>query len=241
MDEYINIFKRIEAKYILSAGQYEELMKFLSEYVVPDEYFKSTICNLYFDSPDYSLIRRSLQNPVYKEKLRLRSYCVPDNGTESFIEIKKKYKGTVYKRRIEAPYKKANDYLIRNINTLEPSQILDEIDWFKQYYGNLQPQMFIGYKRLAYRGKYDESFRVTFDYDITYRDYDLDLSKGLYGEKLLSDKCVLMEIKFADAMPLWLAHEFDKLKIYKTTFSKYGAAYKNTLIAKREKGEIYCA
>lgn len=241
MNEFRTVFKRLESKYMLNTDQYKEIMDFLKEYIVPDEYCKSMIFNLYFDTPDFELIRRSMQRPAYKEKLRLRSYCVPENDTMSFIEIKKKYKGVVYKRRVSATYRQSSDYLMNNINTIESSQIMDEIDWFKKHYGSLKPQMFIGYSRKAYRGKNDCNFRITFDSNITWRDYDLDLKKGCYGEKLLEDDKVLMEVKFANAMPLWLADELDRLNIFKTSFSKYGNAYLNVLAERKEKGEIYCA
>ncbi len=66
-------FRRVEKKYLLNMEQYERLRVALRDYIVPDDYPKSTICNVYYDTPDYLLISRSLEKPVYKEKFRLRS------------------------------------------------------------------------------------------------------------------------------------------------------------------------
>ena len=67
------VFKRYEKKYIIDGGQYEEVKNYLTYNAVPDEYGKSRVCSLYYDTPDNRLIRASLDKPIYKEKLRLRA------------------------------------------------------------------------------------------------------------------------------------------------------------------------
>lgn len=80
----------------------------------------------------------------------------------------------------------------------------------------------------------DESdFRVTFDENILYRTYDLSLESEAYGTSLLDKGETLMEIKTAGGLPLWMSHELSRLRIFKTSFSKYGAAYLD-LMAKSE-------
>lgn len=71
-----SIFKRHELKYLVSAEQREFIESEFARYMIPDEHGESTICNIYYDTPDFRLIRRSLEKPVYKEKLRLRSYVL---------------------------------------------------------------------------------------------------------------------------------------------------------------------
>ena len=66
-------FARIEKKYMVTDKQYRAMCTALAGYVEPDEFGAYTICNIYYDTPDYALIRASLDKPVYKEKLRLRS------------------------------------------------------------------------------------------------------------------------------------------------------------------------
>ena len=95
-----SIFKRHELKYLVSTEQREFIESEFARYMIPDEHGESTICNIYYDTPDFRLIRRSLERPVYKEKLRLRSYGTASKDEKVFLELKKKYKGIVYKRRI---------------------------------------------------------------------------------------------------------------------------------------------
>ena len=225
------IFKRIECKYMLTAEQYTALMPLIDEYMTGDEYGESTICNIYFDTPTHRLIRNSLDKPVYKEKLRLRCYGVPDDNTTTFVEIKKKYKGIVYKRRISMKYKDAISFTCNGTFPNKDTQIAREIQWFINYYSGIEPKMVLTYERTAYFAKDDPNLRVTFDKNLLWRDTDLNLSHGAYGSPLLKEGERLMEVKVPDAMPLWMARKFDELKIYPTSYSKYGNAYK-TLITK---------
>ena len=96
-----NLFKRIEKKYLLSGEKYELLTTALADYIEPDEYPHSTICSMYYDTPDFKLIRASIEKPLYREKLRVRSYGVPTRDSNVFVEVKKKYDGVVYKRRLK--------------------------------------------------------------------------------------------------------------------------------------------
>ncbi len=223
------IFKRVEKKYILSKEQFEALIPLIDEYMRGDEYGESTICNIYYDTPDNVLIRRSLDKPVYKEKLRIRTYGVPTDDTTTFVEIKKKYKGIVYKRRISMKYKKALAFTCDHEPPKKDSQIAHEIMWFIDYYKGIRPDMIITYDRTAYFAKDDPNLRITFDKNLCWRDWDVDLRHGVYGNYILPDGARLMEVKIPDAMPLWLAHKFSELEIYPTSFSKYGRAYKTKL------------
>lgn len=223
------VFKRVEKKYVLSKEQYDALMPVVDEYMCGDSYGRSTILNIYFDTPTHTLIRASLDKPVYKEKLRLRCYGVPDDDSTAFVEIKKKYKGVVYKRRISMTYREALDFTCRGIPPKHDSQIAHEIEWLLEYYDKISPAMILTYDRIAFFAKDDPELRITFDTNLLSRDYDFDLSLGAYGKSLLPEGSCLMEIKIPDAMPVWLAHKLDELKIYPTTFSKYGSAYADVL------------
>lgn len=86
------IFKRYEYKYLLTADQKKDLQAYMETYMKPDTFGRNTICNLYFDTPDYLLIRRSIEGKVYKEKIRLRTYGRAQDDSEAFIELKKKLK-----------------------------------------------------------------------------------------------------------------------------------------------------
>lgn len=218
-------FSRIELKYLLNQEQYSALIAAVKEHMKSDEYGESVIMNIYFDTPDFKLIRASIEKPAYKEKLRLRSYGKPNDDSVVFLELKKKYKKVVYKRRENAPLCKMQNYFDTGDLPFE-SQIFKEIDYFFNFYKDLAPKMFISYLREAYFDKENPELRISFDTEITCRDYDLDLKLGVYGQKLLESGLHLMEIKAVGAMPLWLAHTLSENKVYKTSYSKYANAYK---------------
>ena len=225
MAGFKDVFQRIEVKYLLDDTQYTELRKRLEGMAAVDSYGKTSILNIYFDTPDYKLIERSLEKPVYKEKLRLRTYGVADDDTNAFIEIKKKYKGVVYKRRISMPYSQAIDYLVDGKRPKERSQISDEIDYFLKYYKGIRPAMAISYDRIAMAGIEDPDLRITFDTNIRWRTDKLSLSEGNVGKDILLPGQHLMELKIAGAMSIELAQILDELNIRKTSFSKYGKGY----------------
>lgn len=229
------IFQRVEKKYLLSQKQYQKLQEKMNPYMQVDDYGLSTICNVYYDTQDFDLVRRSNEKPVYKEKLRLRSYGVPDETDKTFVEIKKKWKGVVYKRRIELPLKEARNYLEHGIVPTSPvnPQIRKEIDYFLRLYRPV-PKMYIAYDRIAMYGKEDESIRITFDFHIRSREEDVDLSMGDAGRLLMKNDEVLMEIKVGGAYPLWLADMLCEMEIYPNTFSKYGKIYCNGLTAETQ-------
>ena len=223
---YQSVFRRYEKKYLVTQEQYDRLAKVFAPRMERDRFSESTISNIYYDTPDFRLIRRSLDQPVYKEKLRLRTYRTPHADTEAFVEIKKKYDHVVYKRRIGMNYQQAVDYL-DGAPAPEESQISREIDWFCRFYEGLQPAMCIFYDRLAVFDREQPDLRVTFDSGIRCR-------------------ACLMEIKIPGAAPLWLARALSDAGVFPSHFSKYGAAYQTMQreeknIRFNEKGEIYCA
>lgn len=227
MSEIQTTFKRFEKKYLLNAEQYNKLVSVINGHMKIDEYGKHTICNIYYDTDDFYLVRNSIEKPVYKEKLRLRSYGIPTEGTNVFVEIKKKYDGIVYKRRITMPLRDAYIYLSQRITT-DTSQIKKEIDYFMSHY-NPVPKVYVAYDRIAYYSEDDPDLRITFDSNIRYREDDLYLEHGDHGIQLLKKDSYLMELKIAGAIPLYLARALSESEIYPTSFSKYGNIYKTQL------------
>ena len=235
------VFERTEKKYILTLSQRREFLRRIAEYIKPDEYGESTVCSLYFDTDDYRLIRCSMEKPVYKEKLRLRSYSTPKSGSNVFLELKKKYNGVVYKRRKTMEFNQAMNYINKGVKP-DDSQIMRELDWAMTYYSSLAPRMFIAYDRTAFYSKTDHELRITFDRNVRFRTDNLDLSKGHYGERILDANLCIMEIKALSAMPLWLTETLADMGIFPGTFSKYGTAYQITEERKHHyKGGQYCA
>ena len=225
MPLYQSVFERYEKKYVITGAQKEKLLSAINGRLVPDEFGESTVCNLYFDTPDYRLIRASMERPVYKEKLRLRSYGIPDENSNVFVELKKKYKGVVYKRRINMTYGEAVDFLCRRNFPRADTQVYGEIAYFMGFYRSLRPTVSIFCDRTAYFSSEDRNVRVTFDRNIRFRNKMLDLSTGSQGVKLLDSGLYVMEVKTLGSVPLWFSSALGELEIYPRAFSKYGKAY----------------
>ena len=219
------VFQRYELKYLLTPEQKEKVLAAMQPYMKLDKYGRTTIRNLYYDTDTYLLIRRSIEKPEYKEKLRIRSYSRTSADSAVFVELKKKYKHIVYKRRIPLPFREATAWLSGEKHTEKHTQIADEIDYFMELYGTLHPTVFLSYEREAYYCNNGSDFRVTFDDTILCRQDDLSLASDVYGTPILPEGKVLMEIKCSGGIPLWMAHVLSEEKIYKTSFSKYGTAY----------------
>ena len=225
-------FRRIEKKYLLNRETFNAFFSGIRNRIVGDEYGKSTICSAYLDTPDYRLIRTSLDAEDYKEKLRLRSYGkAAENGTV-FLEIKKKCGGVVYKRRISTQYASAIDYITNGV-ALPDSQIQREIDYAMSFYGRPRPMSVICYEREAFFVSELPALRITFDTNVRCRLDSTALTDPPDGTLLLPDDTVIMEIKTDGAMPLWLTNRLDCCGIIPHSSSKYGTAYRQLIANKR--------
>lgn len=231
-----NIFERHEIKYMINYDQRKYIEKKILEHMTPDPHGQSTICNIYYDTPDYRLIRHSLEKPLYKEKIRLRSYGKVTPTDNVFLELKKKFNGIVYKRRIETTEHLATAYMTGTAgdNSLwlpeaRDRQIVKEIDYVRSFYPSLAPRVHLSYDRCAYFSKVDPNLRLTFDRHIRWRKDDLSLTSEPGGIDLLDGGYSLMEIKTATGLPLWMVDMLSEQKLRKASFSKYGKAYESIL------------
>ena len=236
-------FARYEKKYMITQRQRDALMERIGIHLKVDTYPMYTICNVYYDTDDYRFIRASIEKPVYKEKLRVRSYGVPGEGDTVFVELKKKFDGVVYKRRVTTELSMVEPFLTGLLEKDTFGQIGKEIDWFQRC-NKTVPKAFIGYDRTAFAGIEDAELRVTFDTNLRCRTMKLDLAYGDYGQLLLPQDAVLMEIKLPGVCPLWLGRALSELSIYPTSFSKCGACYQQYLLPqmrKKSREDIVCA
>jgi len=220
----IMTFRRVEKKYRLNPAQKNTLLGVIGARLTPDAHGRNTICSLYLDTPDHLIIRNSIIARTYKEKLRLRSYGTPAMDDHVFLEIKKKYKGVVYKRREIMTLRDAMTYIEDGRKPCD-SQIMREIDYAMHFYRSPKPMMLIAYEREAYFDAENPDLRITFDTNVRARDTDCRLENGAQGEYLLPEDVILMEIKTGGAMPVWLAQALSECGILPGRFSKYGTAY----------------
>ncbi len=232
-DAVITSFRRYEVKYFLTTAQYRKLLTQIAPHMSMDAYGYHTISNIFFDTDQFEITRASIEKPKYKEKLRVRAYGVPEKDVgQVFVELKKKYQGVVYKRRIALPIAAAHAFLLNDeIPQNTDPQITGEIAYFMRRY-HPKPKVFLSYDRVAYYDREDDELRITFDRNLRWRDTDLNLCSGAYGEPILPDDRILMEIKVPGTMPLWLAQALSELSIFSTSFSKIGRCYTEHILPK---------
>lgn len=232
----IEVFNRYEDKYIIDRSTFERVVKIIEENMQRDPYNADNrfypISNIYYDTRDYKLIRTSLLKPRYKEKLRLRAYGQAAPGQNVFLEIKKKYRGIVNKRRTQIPMPEA-EWFIKSgeqppYAPYMNRQVLNELEYFVKNY-KLEPKAYIAYDRLAFFGREGSDLRISFDTNIKGRTYNLSLSAPPGGVAILDKGYYLMEIKTRFAKPLWLVRLLSAEKIRSVSFSKYGSYYKMLL------------
>lgn len=223
----ITVMQRYELKYILNKDQLTYLKTAIASHMKLDEYGRTSIMSIYYDTPDYRLVRASIEKPEFKEKLRLRSYGLANKDSKVFLELKRKVAGIVYKRRLALTEDAANEFFSNHYDI--DSQIGLEISYFKKYYQELNPAFLIIYDREAYK-EIDGDLRLTIDENPRYRTNNLNLHTSLDGESLLPEGYAILEIKIQQAFPLWLSEILAKGKIYKSSFSKVGEAYKKEML-----------
>ena len=227
---YQTVFRRVELKYLLTEGQRANVLRAMEPYMERDAYGRTVIRNLYFDTEQYRMIRRSIEKPTYKEKLRLRSYALAEEDSTVFVELKKKYDHVVYKRRMAMTERQAMGWLCGGQASPTDSQIAREIDYVTRFYGDLRPTVFLSYAREAYFCRDGGTFRVTFDDEILCRRDGLSLTLPPGGEPILASGMYLMELKCVGGIPLWMTRALSEQGLYKTSFSKYGTAYERLIL-----------
>lgn len=236
---YQTVFKRYELKYLITEEQKARILEEMAPHMESDEFGRTTIRNIYFDTDNFRLVRHSIGKPAYKEKLRIRSYSQADPDSTVFVELKKKYNQVVYKRRVSMTEAEAMAWVCREHHCSMDSQILEEIDYFLEYYDTLRPVVFLSYEREAFCAKEEADFRITFDDTILCRQYDFSLGSEVYGTPLLPEGMVLMEIKCSGGIPLWLTRVLTEEHIYKSSFSKYGTAYQKMIFPGLKEAAAY--
>lgn len=223
-EKIISVMKRYELKYLLNSEQLQFFMERISYHMKVDKYGLTSIASIYFDTPDYRLINKSIEKPKYKEKLRLRGYGIVASGKPTFLEVKRKCDSVVYKRRIALSEKEAFE-LITTKEAQEKTQISRELEAFMETYKTLEPKYMIIYDRLAYYQD-NSDLRITIDMNPRYRTNDLNLHTSMEGIPLVESGGAILEVKVQHSVPLWLSAILSEGKIYQTSFSKVGTAHK---------------
>lgn len=241
-------FNRVEKKYLIDKPQEATIKKEIKKHMKKDEYFRSKVFNIYFDTDNYDLIIQSIDNPFFKEKLRARSY---EGYDKVFLEIKTKIRGAAYrtkflrekgllkdnnfgyKRRVLITKKDFNELVSgktsiielasRKIETPADLQVAKEVDYIIKNL-NLKPKILVYYDRESFTG--ENSLRITFDKNLRYRNKNIRFLKKNSDETFFkNEKNIIMEIKAGGVMPLWLVKLLSAEHVYPTHFSKIGKIY----------------
>ena len=218
------IFSRNEKKYIISQAQSDKLKLRLTEFMKPDKYSTYWVQNLFYDTENWDMIHTSMEKPYYKEKMRLRCYGSILETDRVFLELKKKYSGTVYKRRVPLSPSDVIAMPIEEILLKNNSQISKELKYHIQRTG-VAKKFYLSYYRNAFVCLNNSDLRLTIDTNIRYRLNNLNFVQSINYGTALDSNMFLLEIKTASNIPLWLTNLLGELGIYSTPFSKYAACF----------------
>lgn len=244
------VFTRHELKFLIDRHTYGKIYKALMPYLVVDQHANKqgyyTVSNIYYDTKDDLFHYEKMKGQDFRQKLRLRTYGHSDLDSESYLEIKKKHKGLVNKRRTALRLRDAyrflevdeidNNDLIDNTNASN-IQILKEVAFLKKFY-TLEPKVALCYERQAFQGKEDNELRITFDDNLRKRHHNLRLELGSEGASYVSRDIFVLEIKVNDTIPLWLARILSQFSCSVQSFSKYSTSHNaiDTIAIQRKTG-----
>ena len=230
----ISTFKRYEKKYLITKEKLDEIMPYLLEYMELDPFCLNgneyRIYSIYYDTDNHDIIRQNSSKPVYKEKMRIRSYYDrKDPEDKIFMEIKKKCDGQGNKRRIKLRIREiepfVNDGILPETKDYLSAQVAKELQYFLKM-NKVHPALYVQYDRLALFGKEDKNFRMTFDRNVRTRRSNFHFGESDEDKLLLPNGEYIMEIKILGAMPLWLTRILSEHGLFSRGFSKYGVKYK---------------
>lgn len=235
----ISTFKRYEKKYLITGQQLDDILPTLLEYMELDPFCiggkEYRIYSIYYDTDNHDVIRQNSSKPVYKEKMRIRSYYdLKDPEDKIFMEIKKKSDGQGNKRRIKLKIREiepfVNDGILPETKDYLSAQVAKELAYYLKR-NKVHPALYVQYDRLALFGKEDKNFRMTFDRNVRTRRSNFQFGESDEDELLLPGGEYIMEIKILGAMPLWLTRLLSEKGLFSRGFSKYGVRYKQDAAA----------
>ncbi len=227
-------FDRVEKKCLITKEQKDHMLEVIKKYMHKDSYYESEVFNIYFDTDNYDLITQSIEQPMFKEKLRARSYGGYD---KVFFEIKTKLCGKEnnvgFKRRVRITkkdyskmvkdHRKLQEFMPKNADTPNDYRIAEEVDYLIDLF-HLRPQILVFYLRQSWQG--EGGLRITFDENLKYRTNNVNFTKRKTNKNYFEDeKNIIMEIKAHGVLPLWLVKKLSAEHIFPQQFSKVGKIY----------------
>ena len=228
---------RYEIKYHVTETQAAAIAEFIRPFVQLDRYCKLQptrdypVVSLYLDSGDLRLCRESLTGHKNRFKLRIRSYT-DELEYPRFFEIKRRMNTTIIKNRARVMDPDVKTLLAGL--SLPPQSYtadMDTINQFQLYAGNIRakPLVLVRYMRQAYEG--NERVRITFDRDLEYnvtKVAEVRLGGGGWQRNPFTIGGVILEIKFTDRYPAWLARLVRQFNLRARSISKYASSLQNS-------------
>ncbi len=211
----------------------------------PDHYaaehpgYRYPICSLYLDSDDLHLYQQTVGGEKNRFKLRVRSYSdVPDHRV--FFEVKSKINNIVRKRRARIDREGAAELLAdpgRGARNGLPEELVDDLEWFMNHSSLIgaKPICKVRYMREAYESRAGDPVRLTLDTELCHAitlDDDLSHTGGRWTETPVEG--VILEIKFTDNFPTWVAELVRFLGLRQQPVPKYVMSVDHILMGGRQ-------
>jgi SPX domain protein involved in polyphosphate accumulation len=237
------VLERYELKYTIPAEWVAPISAFVEPYcsldyhssVAPDGFYQ--VNSLYFDSPDFVLLRNRLGGLHDRFNMRVRTYGAAPVAPW-FLEVKRKIGDIIRKYRARV---KDID-LARTLDpAADPSEFLASprdaanAALFRRlaHAYNAAPVVQTTYRRKAYFSVCDDYARVTFDAGMRYlarTEYNPLPVEEAFAPTDLEDRfdegtSVVLELKCqAKNVPIWMVDLIRAFDLRRRSFSKYSAA-----------------
>jgi len=220
------MLSRVECKYLITETVRAGIRDYIKPFVKPDRFAhghddgRYPISSLYLDCPRLSLYKSTANGIKNRFKLRVRTYS-DSPADNAFFEVKKRMNGIVYKSRESVPRAKAIELIERDSHEAAPGSDLAEFLSLREMHG-AEPLMRVKYMREAYVSQSADPVRLTFDDDLEGAlTLDSNLSH-LGGDwlKVPMDHSIL-EVKFTNLYPAWIANMAQEFQLDRTSVPKY--------------------
>ncbi len=230
----MELLKRKEYKYYVSFDALDRLRERFLTSMVHDKHCREcedscyTVRSIYLDTRGLLFFYEKLEGLKIRKKLRIRTYNHNEADIPAFLEIKRKYKNTIYKERVIVPLVEMTNLLNGAEMRLagEPPTFLERATLNKFIYLTkrlkLEPQVLVTYEREALIGLDDPSLRVTLDLNV--RSYPTPTPDEMFREQdlcTLVDSAFILEVKFYGRMPIWVRNVIRDFRLHKQPISKY--------------------
>jgi VTC domain-containing protein len=240
-DSDITLASRFECKYLVSPLVVPALREFIAPFVRLDRFATSrpdgrySICSLYYDSDDLRMYQQTVGGEKNRVKLRVRSYS-DDESSPLYFEVKRKVNNIVQKRRACVTRQQAAALHARRFDSVMGA-VDPEFGYFANYAGlsSARPVVRVRYMREAFESLTGEPLRITLDTELIHAatfDFETSHERGRWVTTPVDG--VILEIKFTEMFPAWVADMVRAFGLVQQPVPKYVLCLDHMLLAGRE-------